>query len=243
MRRETLHTVDTPSPWERLTYLNGALAGGIQVAFTVLFFAFVLPHLAPLDATDAQFAAVMAQQSHNPLYLLSSFLLVVQLPFLAVFFGGLHGLLRRAEGGSGALAGGVFAAGIALALITPLACLIEDHLLLGLAAAGADPVIVRAMDGLVPLSLAVSGLAQMVVLVGTGMILGRVGLLPRWLARAGYGCALVSLLGVSTLAAADLFPLALLATLLFKLWLIGVSVALLRRPTTADLAVAGRVTA
>ena len=56
----------TPSPWDRLTYLSGTLAGSLQVAFTVLFFAFVLPHLAPLDATDAEFAAVMAQQSHRP---------------------------------------------------------------------------------------------------------------------------------------------------------------------------------
>jgi hypothetical protein len=65
---------------------------------------------------------------------------------LILFFGGLFGVFRRAERGSGALGAAVFVAGSAIAVTTPLAIMLGDHLLLGLAA-GADPLIVRASPG------------------------------------------------------------------------------------------------
>jgi hypothetical protein len=48
--------------------------------------------------------------------------------------------------------------------------MIEHHLLLGLAAAGGDPVIVRGFDGMAPVSLGLAGFPQAVVLGGAAAL-------------------------------------------------------------------------
>jgi hypothetical protein len=134
--------------WERLTLGSGAIAAGIYLAGAAIFIGTIVPHLPAMGAPAAQQAAFYAQQSQNLLYRLVSYFGQAQMAFLILFFGGLFGLLRRAERGSGALAAAVFVAGSAIAGITPLAIMFEDHLLLGLAAAGADRVLVCAFGDL-----------------------------------------------------------------------------------------------
>ena len=77
-----------------------------------LFGAFVVPQMPPLDAPAAQVARFYAAQSAGGLYTLVSYLGHAELPLLLLFFGGLFGVLRRAEGGSDALAAAVFAGGL-----------------------------------------------------------------------------------------------------------------------------------
>ena len=202
----------------------GIIASVLYIAATALFVAYIVPDLPAMDAPAAEAASFYAQQSKNGIYTLISQLGVAQMMFLPLFFGGLFGILRRAEQGSGALAAAVLAAGTAVAIITPMAILIEDHLLLGLAARGVDPVIVKAFDGLVPISLALSGFPQTVVLGGTAALILSTRCAPRWLGWTGIVLAVLSLGG--TLA----FPLAALATLLARLWILALSVALLRSP-------------
>jgi len=188
----------------------------------------VVPHMPAIGAPAAQQAAFYAQQSENLLYRLVSYFGQAQMAFLLLFFGGLFGVLRRAERGSGALSAAVFVAGSAIAVITPLTIMIENHLLLGLAAASADPLIVRAFDGLGPLSFALSGFPQAVVLGGTAAILMSRQLVPSWIAWFGVAVGVLGLIGSGTLVSVDLFPFAALSTLLFRVWLLALSIALVR---------------
>ncbi|MBI1877174.1 MAG: hypothetical protein HYR94_02890, partial [Chloroflexi bacterium] len=114
-------TVEQPSPWERPALASGIVAAALTFAATALFIGFIVPQLPPLDAPAAEAAAFYAQMSHNAIYRLVSYVSEAQMPFLLLFFAGLSGVLRRAEGSSGPLTLAVVAAGIALAIIAPLA--------------------------------------------------------------------------------------------------------------------------
>lgn len=226
MTSRSYDTHEQPSRWERLTLAAGILAAVLYIAATALFIAYILPDMPTLDAPAVEAATFYAQQSENGIYMVISHLGATQMMFLLLFFGGLFGILRRAEQGSGSLAAAVFAAGIAVSIITPIAILIEDHVLLGLAANGVDPVIVRAFDGIVPVSVALTCFPQAVALGGTAALILSTRLAPRWLGWMGVVTAVLCLAG--TVA----FPLASLATLLFRLWILALSVALLRTPGT-----------
>lgn len=224
-----IHTdITSSSRYERVALLGGVVAGAIQLLFTGLFFGYILPALPPLDAPADQIAAFYAVQSHNTIYHLTSFLLEMQMLPLALFFGGLYAVLRRHEGAGGAFSAAVFAAGMAITVIIPVVDMIEDHLLLGLAAAGGDPLTVRVFDGIVPQAQALNGFPQALVLAGTAaLILGR-GFAPRWLAWAGLALAVLSLLGTGTILTPAMFPVSALSALLFQMWVLALSVALLR---------------
>lgn len=223
------HATEPSRRWERISLASGVLAAAAFIAATALFIVAIVPGMPPsLDAPAAERAARYATMSQNVTYKLVSLLGTSQMLLLPLFFGGLFGVLRRAEAGSASLAAGVFAAGIVFAVITPLATLIEDHLLLGLAARGADPNIVVAFDGLVPLSLSLSGFPQALVAAGTAALILSSGLAPRWLGWTGFGLAALSLAAtLVTVVGPALFPVAALAALLFRLWILALSVALL----------------
>lgn len=216
------------SRWERVTLASGAIAGALYLAGAAIFLGFVAPHMPAMDAPVADQAAFYAQQSGSMLYRLVSYFGQAQMAFLILFFGGLYGVLRRAEGDSDSLAAAVMVAGSAIAVITPLAIMLEDHLLLGLAAAHADPVVVRAFDGMGPLSFALSGFPQAVVLGGTAALLLSRRLIPAWIGWFGVALAVLGLLGTGTLISVAFFPLAALTTLLFRVWLVALSLALVR---------------
>jgi hypothetical protein len=218
------------SRWERLTLASGAVAAALYLAGAALFIGFVAPHLPAMDAQPAVQAAFYAEQSRSIIYRLVSYSGESQMAFLILFFGGLLGVLRRAERGAGSLATAVFAAGCAIAVITPFAILLEDHLLLGFASAGVDPLIVRSFDGLGPLSFALSGYPQAVVLAGTAALLWRQ--IPRWISWLGIAVAVIGLISTGTPMMVELFPFAALSTLLFRVWLFALSIALVRRSGT-----------
>jgi hypothetical protein len=224
------------SPWERACLTSGILSAIAHIAFLAIFIGLIAPSMPPLDAPAAQAAAFYAEQSRNPIYLLVSYLFQAQLLFLLPFFGGLYGVLRRAEGGSGALAATVFASGVAVAVISPLAEMIEHHLLLGLAAAQADPIVVRGFDGMAPVSFALGGFPQALVLGGVAALLLRRGRVPRWLGWSGLGLAALSLIATGTLITPDMVFFGMGAALLFKLWIMALSIVLLRRPRAVTAA-------
>lgn len=224
----TANMSEPPSSWERLTLASGVVAAALPLAAAAIFITFIVPLLPALDASAAQAAVFYKEMSHSAIYHLVSYLGEAQMLFLLLFFGGLFGLLRRVEGGNGSLAASVFAAGIILAVIAPVAIMIEDHLLLGMAAAGVDPVIVRTNDGLGPLSFALSGFPQAVVLAGTAVLILTKQLTSRWIGWLGCIIAIISLIGTGTPTIIELFPVAVLGMLLFKVWLLALSLALLK---------------
>lgn len=221
------------STWDRLSLASGVAAGAVYLLCMALFVVLVVPGMPPLHASAAEAVAFYAEQSRSPAYLVISYLWQSQLLFMPPFFAGLFAIQRRAEGDSGTLALAIFAAGMALSIIAPLVEMIEHHLLLGLAAAGGDPLIVRGFDGMAPVSLGLSGFPQAVVLAGTAaLILGR-RLAPRWLGWAALALAVLSLAATGTLIVSEMVMLGLLVALLFKLWVIALGIALLRRPRPA----------
>lgn len=222
------------SRWERVTLASGAVAGALYLAGAAIFIGVVVPHMPAIDAPVAERAAFYAQQSGSLLYRLVSYCGEAQMAFLILFFGGLFGLLRRAEGDNGPLAPAVFVAGSAIAVISPLAIMIEDNLLLGFAAAHADPTIVSGFDGLGPLSFALSGFPQAIVLLGTAALLMSQRSIPSWIGWFGVALAVLGLLGTGTLVAGELFPLAALSTLLFRVWLVALSLALVRSTNSLE---------
>lgn len=225
-------TPDLPqSRWERPMIAAGVGAGACFLASMAIFIGLVMPHMPPIDAPVATLVAFYAEQAASPIYTATRLLIFAQLALLPLLFGGLYPVLRRAEGGSGALAAAVFAAGTLGAVLAPVVELIEGKLLLGLAAAGADPVVTLQFDGMTPIAFGLSGFVQLVVLVGVGLLLG--GLVPRWVSWLGYLTALLGMVGAAVLAAQPFFAVALLSAILYKVWMIALSVALLRRPHPA----------
>lgn len=229
MTTYSLNTHEMPSPWERPLLAGGIVAGACFLASMALFIGVIAPQMPPFEAEAATKSAFYARMAADPVYTWARLLIFAQLAPLALLFGGLFPVLRRAEGGSGALAGATIAAGLFGALLAPVAELVEGHLLLGLTAAGADPVIAIGFDGMTPVAFGLSGIPQFVVLAGAGLLLGS-RLVPRWVAWFGYLTALTGLLGVGVMFAQPFFAFGLLSAILYKLWLIALSVSLLHQP-------------
>jgi hypothetical protein len=225
-------TDEAASRWERPMLIGGVVAGAMFLASMGLFIGLVAPGMPAIDAPAAVKAAFYAEQAVSPIYATTRLLIFAQLAPLALFFASLSAALRRAEGGSGALSTAVLIAGVFSALLAPLAELVEGHLLLGLSAAGADPLIAIGFDGMTPVALGLSGIPQLVVLAGAGLLLGG-RLLPRWVTLFGYVVAALGLLATGVVVLQPLFFLGLLSAILFKVWIIAASVALMRRPRAA----------
>lgn len=237
MKSTAPHALETPSRWERLALAGGIGAAALFIAATAIFIGFIAPGMPPFDAPAEEFASFVAESSRSVPSAIFSYLSAAQIAFVVLFFGGLFGVLRRAEGGSGALATAVFAAGLAIAIITPLATMIETHLLDGFALAGVDPAATKAVDGIAPLSLALSGFPQAVVLGGTAALLLSRRFVPRWLGWAGLALGALSLVGTGTLVVGpSLFPITALGTLLFWIWILALSIALLQRSDKESVA-------
>jgi hypothetical protein len=187
---------DQPSQWERPMILGGVVAGAMLLTSLALFIGQVAPQMPPMGALAAEKAAFYAAMAMSPLYTFTRFLIFAQLAPLALFFGALYAVLRRVEGGSGALAAAVFAAGLVGSLLAPLTELVEGHVLLGLAAAGADPLVAVGFDGMTPVAFSISALPQLVVLVGTSTLLRAERAVSRWIGWLGYAAAALGLLSL-----------------------------------------------
>ena len=220
---------DGPSTFDRIGFASGIAAAVLSLVGAVLFIAAILPDLPAIDSPAPERAEFYAAMARSSVYRSISYLGELQMPLLLLFFGGLYGVLRRAERGSGALSISVFGAGVALAVIMPIIILIEDHLMLGFAVAGVDPVTVASIDGLGPLAFALGGFPQAVVLAGTSALLTRGRLIPRALGWSGGVLAVLSLVGTGTLMRGALFPVSSLTMLLSRVWLLALALVLLRR--------------
>jgi hypothetical protein len=97
---------------------------------------------------------------------------------------------------------------------------------------GGDPATVWALDALAPFTLALSALPRAVLLIGTSALLLNTRCVPRPIGWLGLVAALLGLIGSATLIAAALFPLLALGSLLFEIWVLLLSAALLRQPRT-----------
>ncbi len=166
---------------------------------------------------------------------IASYLLLLPMPFFLLFLGGLFSVLRRAEGGSGSLAVSALCAGIAMAMTWPMGILIAG-LSSDIVAGGGDVATAWSLDGMAPLSLALSAFPRTVLLVATSLLLLGSRLAPRWMCWMGLALAVASLIGTAMLLVPDMFPILALGTLLFELWILALSVSLVRSERTASQA-------
>jgi hypothetical protein len=219
--------IEQPSRWERPAVACGI--GYVAVFFVgmVFFILFVASKFPPIDAPPEEHVAAYAEM--GLLGDVTSYLLTLQAPFLLLFLGGLYAVLRRAEGGSGALAVSAFGAGIAMSMIWPLGIVIAG-VATGIAEAGGDAITAFNLDGMAPLSLALSAFPRTVLLGAASLVLLESGIAPRWIGWTGLALGAVSLVTTGTLVVAEMFPILMLGMLLFVVWILALCVALLRRP-------------
>lgn len=231
--------VPAVTTWERRGLLAGVLFGVAQLAAVAFSMLVVVPTHAPVGAPPEETAAALA--AHTTLIAIGTYLFVVPMPFFLVFVGGLFAVLRRAERGetlgassSATPSGGVtlsaaaLAAGAAAAVAGPAGAVLSG--LAGeTARLGGDAAVVKQLDAITPLMMALTGLPQSVLVGAVLVVLGGRGLLPRWLWWWGAIVALLALAGSATIALHALFPLVVFGMVLFPAWSLALSVVLLRR--------------
>ena len=149
--------------------------------------------------------------------------------FFAFFLGSLWACLRSAEGDGGWLSAAAFGGGL-LALAVKLASVAP--VLAVRASEGMDPGTANALIAMNGASFDITFLPLGVMLLATAIVAVRTGALPRWL---GWASAVVALGLLGALSAAVVSPSppewVFLAMLLFALWTVATSIALIRRAT------------
>lgn len=220
------------SSWERLALGSGILFAVAQIGAMLFSFGVVVPTHAPVGAPPAETAAALA--AHSGLIAAGTYLFTLPVPFLLLFLGGLFEVVRRSEGGGMVPAAVILVAGVAAAVIAPMGAVLSG---LGapMAILGGDPAIVTEVDSITPLAMALAGYPYAVLAGVTSLVVLRGGITPRWIGWSGLALAALCLAATATIAIRDLFPLTLLETLLFPLWVLAISVALVRRRRSAGL--------
>lgn len=208
----------------RLALGSGIAFSLMQLGALLYFILLVFPQMGPPDAA-AQHVAFYTQ--HGMTLKLGNYLMTLPTPFFLLFLGGLFGILRRAEGGRGVLANAAITSGAIVAILWPLSAVL-NHIGIDIAQAGGDTATIVALDSIGAYMLALSALPRVVLLAGTAVTLLHSQLTPRWIGWAGLVLGVFSIIGSATLVLVDLFPLLALSTLLFELWVLALSVALLR---------------
>lgn len=211
--------------WDRWGLWAGVGYAALQLLSSVLFVVWIVPALPPLDADPAAFAALYAAKAGETMLLL--YLSALSLPLLLAFLAALAERLRTATGGLG-LALTAAVAGLAMAAIPLAANVVEAAFGTSLARIGGDPAAVKAIDGLIPISNAVGALPRtlLLVVVAIGALSARMA--PRWLGWAALVLAAVSVAGSLTVIAPAFFPILTIGVMLFALWVLALSIALLR---------------
>lgn len=230
----TLNTDRTAPPEpaardERRMLLCGVLVGVtylIGIAFTFVFLATSHP---AIDATPVE--AAVGFRDAAGMVAVGTFLGMLPLPFALLFLGGLDASLRRVSGGPlvpAAISAGVLsflipAIGMLVSAVTPMIGAADTS-----AAAGA---VVKALDSVMPLSVALSGSTRAVFVIAVLVLLARAGLAGRALRVTGFLVAGLGIIGTATFLVQALFPLASFSALFFVAWVTALAVVLRRRAT------------
>jgi hypothetical protein len=206
-----------------LTYLIG-------VAFMFVFFATSHP---AIDASPVE--AAVGFRDAGTMVAVGTFLTVIPLPFALLFLGGLDAVLRRV--GDGPLIPAAMSAGVLSFLIPAIGALVSSVTSAVGAAdtSAAAGAVVKALDGVMPLSVALSGFPRGVLLIAVAVLLARAGLAGRVLRISGYAIAGLGILGTATFVVQAFFPLASLSALLFIAWTTALALVLRRRATQPRL--------
>ena len=198
--------------WERLSPLTGIVAVALWVIATL-----ITEGAATTDADTPQ-EMLAAYQDDTTAILSGSFLFMVGTAFFLWFLGSLRSRLFAAEGPPAHLAGIAFAGGIATAVC--LLLMPGSHVAGAINEGDLTADVAQALGVVDDAFFVGAELAAIVLLVATGLLALRTGVLPRWLAWVSFVIALWLVIG----------PIGWLALLVaFPLWVIVVSVLLMQR--------------
>lgn len=111
-------------PWERVALASGILFVAAQIATVASNVIFFLTTHPPMDASPQETARGFAE--HATMVEIGTYLYVLHMPFWLLFLGGLFGVLRKAEGGSGALSVSTLGGGVAMAVIAPIDTIVSS---------------------------------------------------------------------------------------------------------------------
>lgn len=210
---------------ERLAFISGIAFSVMQFGAMFYFIILVFPQMGPPDAT-AQHVAFYTQ--HGATLRLGNYLMTLPLPFFLFFLGGLSGFLRRPETGDSTLSTAAITSGAIVAILWPLSAVL-NHIGLDIAQARGDAATIVALDAIGAYMLALSALPRAILLAATSVRLLQGRPLLRWISWLGLVSAVISIVGSATLIDGQLFPVLALGTLLFELWILFLSIALLRK--------------
>jgi hypothetical protein len=218
-------TADPLSRAERLALAAGLAFVVLQVATMALFATSILPALGPVDAPPAARAAAYA--AHGDAVRLGNYLLTLPTPLFLFFLGGLAAVAGRAEGAGRVLTLTGVVAGAAMAMLWPLAAVLND-LAIDIARHGGDAATVSALDAVGPYTLALSALPRVVLVGAVSAVVLQHGLAARWVGWLGLAVVALSLPGTGVLLTPSLFGPLALSTLLFEGWIVALCATLLR---------------
>ncbi len=228
-QQNSRRSFEAESPWERRALAGGIIFVVVQLLALGYALAFMFPEKPLPGAELAQHAAWYAQ--HGAALITNNYLLTLPMPFFLLFLGGLFGVLHRVEGGSGALTMATVLAGGLMAFTWPLGC-IMTNMGVTIAREGGNAATIWALDGMAPMTLALSALPRALFLSASSIVLLHARLTPRWIGWLGLVLAVISFVGSATLVFPALFPLLSLGTLVFVLWILALSLVLLTTPST-----------
>jgi hypothetical protein len=205
-----------------VAYNPAARLGGIGgILFVILFLpSYLTPPDAPVAASRPQDVIVYFAARQDGILLFNGLLLIFAAFFFLWFLGALHGVLRSAEGERGGFSSAALAGGLVFITLV----------LAGAAVEIVYPATLARFENFIPdtqlgfLSLALSGwiyrfalMGMSVLIAATSVVVLITGVMPRWLALAGFVAALFALLRF-------LIPL---GGILGLLWVVVVSVLML----------------
>ncbi|MDQ4138382.1 MAG: hypothetical protein M3116_05995 [Actinomycetota bacterium] len=220
-------SLDAAARDERRLLFSGVLFGVANLTGLIFILAFFATTHPPMDATPVE--AAVGFRDAGLMVGIGTFLAMLGLPLGLLFLGGLGSVLRRA--GDGPLVGTAISAGI-VSLVIPAIGSLVSAISPAIGDADISPAagaVVKAIDGVMPMSVALGGFPRAVLLIAVVVLLARAGLAGRGMRVSGYAVAVLGLLGTGTFILQPLFGLASLSSLLFAGWLTVLAVVLLRR--------------
>ncbi len=178
---------------------------------------------ARLGASEQEIAQAFASPATTGVWI-GLYLQVVAFLFFVVFAARLWATLQRAEGGTGWVSNIVLGAGLLFAGITLLALAfwgVADYQ----AGPGVDVQVATVLNDLHLGTYALSWAVQALFLAATAVVALRTRALPRWL---GWSAVVISVASLAAVAAPT-GELVEIPAFLFLIWIVAVSVVLIRR--------------
>lgn len=145
-------------------------------------------------------------------------LFVLPMPFVLMFLGGLTSVLRRS---GAALASTALAAGLVDVALFNAATMVSSitSTIGALDASNTTGAVIKAIDGVLPVTIAVAGLARAVLVGCSAVLLRRSGLAGRGVRAFSWVLVVLGIAGLGTVLTPAMFPITELAMILTWVWM------------------------